>query len=225
VQALARPDLHKISIPRASVMHNWLLFSKHKVRESNNLKEVVEMNCFTKAALSSVVALTLLGGVAATSFAAGPNVTPTSATGVCPGGYGPFGGARAGYQITSSAVTDLLGMTQEQIQAERQSGKSLVQIAQAKGVEEAKLVEAILAAKKASLDQIVASGRITQAQADQMYQTMQTRVEAAVNRTEVGPMGAANRAGAGNGLSMRQSSAGQTSLGKGPGLANRWGNV
>jgi hypothetical protein len=85
-------------------------------------------------------------------------------------------------------VLALLHMTREQVIAERQAGKSLVAIAQAKGVNEQTLVNTILAAKRADLDALVTSGRLTQAQADQMYQNMQQTVPQAVNSTTVGPM-------------------------------------
>ena len=84
-------------------------------------------------------------------------------------------------------VATFLGMTQEQIQAERLAGKSLVQIAQAKGKAEQQLVDIILAAKRADLDKAVADKTITQAQADLMYQNMQAQVPRMVNRTSTGP--------------------------------------
>jgi hypothetical protein len=86
-------------------------------------------------------------------------------------------------------VEGLLGMTDDEIHAARLAGQSLVQIAADKGVTEEALVTAILNAKKADLDQAVAEGKLTQAQADLMYQRMQTQVPVMVNQTAVGPMG------------------------------------
>ena len=79
-------------------------------------------------------------------------------------------------------------MTREQLIAERQAGKSLLQIALAKGKTEQQLVSTILAAKRADLDKLVAAGTLTQAQADLMYQNMQQTVPQAVNRTTIGGM-------------------------------------
>jgi hypothetical protein len=92
------------------------------------------------------------------------------------------------------AVSKLLGLTPEQIHEQRLAGKSLVQIAQEKGVSKDALVNAILAAKKAVLDSLVSAGKLTQAQADAMYAHMQTQVPLAVERTTVGPF-----SGRGNG--------------------------
>jgi hypothetical protein len=92
-------------------------------------------------------------------------------------------------------VATFLGMSQEQIQAERLAGTSLLQIAQAKGKTEQQLVSTILAAKKADLDKAVADKTITQAQADLVYEHMQTQVAQMVSRTATGP---ASGQGAGN---------------------------
>ena len=75
----------------------------------------------------------------------------------------------------SEIVGDLLGLTHEEIEAQRHEGKSMVEIAAAQGVTEDTLVEAILAAK--------------QEQPDRMFQQMEQRTIDAVNRTDVGPVG------------------------------------
>ena len=84
-------------------------------------------------------------------------------------------------------VQALLGMTDEQIQAERLSGKSLAQIAAARNVGEQKLIDTILAAKKATLDKLVGEGKLAQAQADYAYSRMQAQVKVMVGRTTTGP--------------------------------------
>ena len=150
--------------------------------------------------VSLAVALALVFGTV--TYAQGPTGNPTPGT--CPFGYEPGqgpgpgagrgpgtgGGPRGGqpeWAGMEDEVTTLLGMTEEQIQAERQAGKSLVQIAASKGVSEQALVTAILTAKKADLDAQVAAGRLTQDRADAMYARMQTQVAVAVNRTTTGP--------------------------------------
>ena len=105
-------------------------------------------------------------------------------------GAGAGGGARRGapeWAGQPAEVKALLGMTEEQIEAERLAGKSLAKIAEGKGVTPQKLVETILAAKKATLDTLVAGGRLTQAQADYKYSRMQTQVSVMVDRTTTGP--------------------------------------
>jgi hypothetical protein len=150
-------------------------------------------------AATLVVGMLMGSVVMGTALAASPAADGTP-TPVVPGsGYGRGGmmgrgsmmgnggmmGSEAGME---EAVLPLLNMTSEQLTAERQAGKSLVQIAQAKGVTEQQLVNAILAAKRADLDKLVTDGKLTQAQADQMYQNMQQAVSQAVNRTTTGPM-------------------------------------
>ena len=101
-------------------------------------------------------------------------------------GAGMRGGAPEWAGLEEEVAT-LLSMTQEQIQSERLAGKSLVQIAAAKNVNEQTLTSTILTAKKAELDAQVAAGKLTQAQADAVYAHMQTQVPAMINRTTVGP--------------------------------------
>jgi len=85
-------------------------------------------------------------------------------------------------------VATLLGMTAAEIQTARQAGKSLVVIADSKGVGEDKLISTILDAKKADLAKLVGEGKLTQVQADLMVEHMQTQVKTMVERTTVGPM-------------------------------------
>jgi|WetSurMetagenome_2_1015567.scaffolds.fasta_scaffold30459_3 hypothetical protein len=88
---------------------------------------------------------------------------------------------------TVDAVSKLLGLTPEQIQEQRQSGLSLVQIAATKNVSETALFDAIMLEKQTALKNMVTSGTITQAQADQRLTLMRERVQLAVNRTTTGP--------------------------------------
>lgn len=148
--------------------------------------------------------------------ATGTPPTPPCDTPPC-GGRGP--GMRQGAGMPSWAgipeeVEQLLGMTADEIRAERQAGKSLVEIAAAKNVSKETLVTTILNAHRADLDQLVAEGKLTQAQADTMYQRMQTMVPVMVEQTEVGP-----RHGPGQG---RPGPRGTPAPGAQPGP--RWGN-
>jgi lambda repressor-like predicted transcriptional regulator len=78
-----------------------------------------------------------------------------------PPGRGP-GGASDGM----NDIAKLLGMTLDQIWAERVQGKTLADLAKEKGVDTQQLVDALVASQKAMLDQAVADNRFTQAQAD-----------------------------------------------------------
>jgi hypothetical protein len=162
-----------------------------------------------KFILIAVLVAALAALLAGTAWAAGP--TPPTAQGFGPGngihtpgtglttpgtGYGPGMGMGAGgmtgrgapaWAGEPEAVKALLGMSDEQIQAERLAGKSLAQIAASKKVSEDKLIRTMVEAKKVDLAKLVAAGKLTQAQMDTMVQNMQTQMKTMVERTNVGP--------------------------------------
>jgi hypothetical protein len=77
-----------------------------------------------------------------------------------------WGHMRAGAAAISEAVTDLLGLTQDEIHTQRLEGKTLAEIAADQNVTEEQLIDAILAEKTAAIEQAVADGDMTQEQAD-----------------------------------------------------------
>ena len=107
-------------------------------------------------------------------------------------GRGPMQGGGMGWGSMmyddDSAVASLLGLTPTEIAAQRRAGKSLAQIAEAKGVSKDKLVETILADRKAALDERVKAGALTADQAKAMLANMETMVRAMVDNTATGPM-------------------------------------
>jgi hypothetical protein len=121
----------------------------------------------------------------------------------------------------SNAVLTKLGMTADQVLAERRAGNSLAQIAQAKGVGKDALIATILDEHKAVLDGQVTAGRLTQAQADAMQTRMATGVARMVD--EVGP-GAGAGFGPGRGPRMTGQGAdpGMMGHGFGPGGFGPW---
>jgi hypothetical protein len=134
--------------------------------------------------LGLTIAGVLTGIVAVAVMAADPTGTPTGA----PKQDGSCGGGNVWRQGgIDEAVTNLLGMTDDQIREQRQSGKSLVQIAADKGISEETLVNTIMAVRQETLKTQVANGVLTQEQADRMFSQMKERVALAVNRTTVGP--------------------------------------
>lgn len=123
------------------------------------------------------------------------------------GGRGPMMGAAgmpgiagvAGHQ----ALLAKLNLTAEQLATERQSGKSLAQIAAARGVDRSTLLSLLAADHQAMVDARLKAGAITQEQASAMTAFMQTRLDEMVDRTEVGPpswAGTMPGAGAGQGV-------------------------
>ena len=165
------------------------------------------MKRFIKLSGSVAVAI-VAGALLAGTVMAAPPVPQGSGIATTPGagihqnaGYGLRGApAWAGFQ---EEVATFLGLTEEQIQAERLAGKSLVQIAQAKGKTEADLVNVILSAKKADLDKALTDGTISREQAELMYDNMEKQVPQMVNRTTTGPASGQGR-GAGNQTGTRQ---------------------
>jgi Spy/CpxP family protein refolding chaperone len=163
--------------------------------------------------IASIVAGLLVIAIAIPALAAGPNSGTPSPT-VQPGsGKGNCQGLGAG---VNEAVTELLGMTREQIQEQRQAGESLVQIATDKNITEADLINAIMAEKQAAVREMVTAGTITQAQANQRLAQMEERVELAVNRTTLGPQEWAGANGNNNGV-------GQNGQCNGTGVTNQGG--
>jgi len=113
------------------------------------------------------------------------------------------------------AVCQLLGITQDELHALRLEGKSLAEIAADRGVSEDALVEAIMAVKRAAVQEQVEAGTLTQEQAELKLQNMLAATYRAVNRTTGGPSGG-SQGGAGN-------SWGECSDGTGPGDMHQWG--
>ncbi|MFC1907429.1 hypothetical protein ACFLW8_05025 [Chloroflexota bacterium] len=101
-----------------------------------------------------------------------------------------WGGCFGQGAIVSEAVSELLGLTHEEIETMRHEGKSLVAIAAAQGIDEHTLVEFMMATKRDILQQRVADGTLTAERVETMLQQMEQRTRQAVNRTETGPFGA-----------------------------------
>ena len=155
--------------------------------------------------LVAIMALTLGGTISADT----PEDTDTQT--YCAGyGWHGFQGEGA---VCSETVSELFGLTPEELCELRQEGKSLAEIAAEQNVTVDDLVEAIMAEKIEAVQAKVDEGAITQEQADLMIQRMTERTELAVNRTTTGP--AEWRMGGGYGRSGE---------GAGLGMANRWGS-
>jgi hypothetical protein len=97
-----------------------------------------------------------------------------------PGAFGLAGGAR------SRAAAGYLGLTDAQLFDQLASGKSLAQIAKARGKSVAGLKQAMTTAIRVRLDQAVARGAITRAQEQQLLSRLQARLDAQINRSMPG---------------------------------------
>lgn len=78
-------------------------------------------------------------------------------------------------------AAEALGMTEAELTTELQSGKSIADIAKAKNVDLDTVIAALTAGFKAHLDEEVASGEHTQAEADAKLAEFKTRVTTMVN--------------------------------------------
>jgi hypothetical protein len=78
-------------------------------------------------------------------------------------GLGMLGGS-----AMLDAAADALGLTTAELMTELQSGQTLADIADAQGVSEDAVKQAMVDAAKSKVDQAVTDGRITQAQADEI---------------------------------------------------------
>ncbi len=94
--------------------------------------------------------------------------------------HGPGKGHGRGFAKIGAAAK-VLGMTVGDLRSALEGGKSLAAVAQEKGIDVAKVVDALVAEFKAHLDQEVVSGIHTQAEADQKLADARARLEAFVN--------------------------------------------
>ncbi|MCG2767042.1 MAG: hypothetical protein ABIK79_16615 [Chloroflexota bacterium] len=117
---------------------------------------------------TTTLVVALLGlFVIGTVFAQDP--TPTRQT-----PWGHVGGnIRRGFAMVHDTISELLGLTPEEIRAEREAGKSLPEIAAEQGFSEEDLNEAFVNARAEALQEAVESGSITQEQADRMMERME----------------------------------------------------
>lgn len=111
------------------------------------------------------------------------------------GNTATYCGIGLGKNITNGArgiletVAKVLGMQVTDIQKERQSGKSIAQIAESKNVGKDTVVNAVTETRKAQLADLVSQGKITQAQADVAIANMTERINVNLERTSTGPNG------------------------------------
>ncbi len=95
-----------------------------------------------------------------------------------PGRHGPgHGPGRFGGEV----VTELLGIDAETLRAELQGGATLVEVAEANGVSEQELVDALVAQAMARIDQAVADGKVDAETAAEKSADLEERITARVN--------------------------------------------
>ena len=150
--------------------------------QADNAPVAIESNASTLAKAASVTL-----SDSATSDSATASSIPGTVNAMSNGGegHGPRGG-KGGAPVEAAAKA--LGMTAEELKAELSAGKTIAQVAAAKGVAISKVTDALVAEFKAHLDEEVASGEHTQAEADAKLAKFKSRVADMVNN--VRPAGA-----------------------------------
>jgi hypothetical protein len=122
-----------------------------------------------------------------------------------------------------TTLSDILGLTHEQVMDLRQDGLTLAQIAERQKVDPQKLIDALVAQWSARIDVRVSYGALTDAQAAELKAQLATKAKAMVNQAPLGGMrGAAVGAGpgamGGNGAGMGRGNGG--GMGGGRGFGN-----
>ena len=100
--------------------------------------------------------------------------------------FGPqaFNGGHFGHRGPGlAAAANYLGLTEAKLEAQLESGKTLAQVATAQGKTVDGLVAALKADAKQKLDGAVKSGRLTQAQENQILADLDQRITGFVNGT------------------------------------------
>jgi hypothetical protein len=122
------------------------------------------------------------GGVALASASVAPAPTTSAPAGPCPGGcadhFGGRHGVWPGQQPVIKAAASYLGLSQAQLQARLQQGKSLADIATAQGKPVPGLKDTILAAMTSRIN---ASTTLTADQKAAMLSHLTSRVDAMIN--------------------------------------------
>ena len=93
------------------------------------------------------------------------------------GGPGHF--KRVGHGLDAAAK--YLGLSEAALRTQLEGGKTLAQVAKDRGKSVDGLVDALVADRKAGIDQAVKDGRLTQAQADEFVSGLKARVTDMVN--------------------------------------------
>lgn len=131
-------------------------------RDAETLAPLVADGTITQAQADAVVA-----ALAAAAPADGP------------GGHGGPGGMHGGPGLDAAATA--LGVTTDELRTAIDGGQTIAQVASDKGVDVQTVIDAMVADRKADLDEKVTSGDLTQEEADQKLADATTRITDEVN--------------------------------------------
>jgi uncharacterized protein (DUF433 family) len=125
------------------------------------------------------------------SHAATDTPSPSSSASAAQPGTSREQGETAEQQV----IADAIGITPAVLATELQGGKTVAQVAQLHGADVQKVVTALVAAETKDIDAALASGKITQPQADKAKANVLQQAQAEVNGVE-GKHGAGRKGGA-----------------------------
>jgi hypothetical protein len=174
---------------------------KHKMKSTSRFTKIAVASGLVVASGAAVLGITGFASAqvaqrsASVVVVAEPNDSATNADAAAPAGNTSAAAAptvesedHKGPGKGAEAVATALGITVEELKTELSSGKSIADVAKAKNVDIAKVISAMTAQMKAHLDEEVASGKHTQAEADAKLAEFTARATERVN-TVGGPMG------------------------------------
>jgi flagellar hook-basal body complex protein FliE len=111
------------------------------------------------------------------------------------GAHGPgvHAGIKAGPDL--SAVASALGVTEDELRTQLRGGKSIAQIAKDHNVDVDKVIDAVVNAAGAKIDQAVKDGKLTAQQAEKAKTNLRDRITRMMNGEGPGPMKGFGRLG------------------------------
>jgi hypothetical protein len=132
------------------------------------------------------------GGVATAQSSSSDSPSSSSDSAPPPDAAGPHGPGHPGGphgRVDLSVAAGAIGIPEADLQTALQSGQSLAEVATANGVDPQKVIDALVADAQTELAARVASGELTQAQADAIGADLVQHITEIVNHTG-GPHGA-----------------------------------
>jgi uncharacterized protein YidB (DUF937 family) len=155
------------------------------------------MNSMTKKMMTGVIAASLLFGAAylqTNAYAATDSNTTTSTDSSAAaklqdrfhkGPRGHLAGGMHEFNL-ATATAGLLQIQESELKTELEQGKTLVEIAEAKGLPKADYISKLTAAHNQKIDEQVSAGKLTQEQADTMKSKAVERLTQAVEASHIG---------------------------------------
>ncbi|WP_297418397.1 hypothetical protein [Clostridium sp.] len=125
------------------------------------------------------LAMTITMGLGVTAYAANTETTTSTSYPHQRIGLARVTGVR-GYDYVESVLKNKLGMTDGEISAGFNSGKTMYDLAKEKGMTEDEFKAALLEERNKAIDEAVANGKITKEDGDSMKEALQNNMDACI---------------------------------------------